>query len=241
MQYFFSLLVCTAMFCGGLTAQPTVSPGSEIFQMLRIAERYRYAPDLSFTVNIKYTDSLAVDSVVEERNASYKLHRGLFYTYADSTEMVQGSRYSIRVNHYDSTMLIQNRSEYPDVMNMPVTDTLYWKNFAQSFSVTNVNDSVRTLKITFKPGATYSGYEIRYSNKTWLMDYVKCYMPASTPGIEPGLFPSGKALILFTFSGYSKTPISGDWFNEDRFVTVANGVFQPKADYTGYFIETNIQ
>lgn len=241
MKYFFPALVCTAMFCGGLTAQPTVSPGSEIFQMLRIAERYRYAPNLSFDVNIKYTDSASTGSIAEELNASYKLHGGLFYTYADSTEIVQGSRYSIRVNHYDSSMLIQNRSEYPAVMNMPVTDTLYWKTFAQSFSVTNINDSVRTLKVTFKPGASFTSYEIRYSNKTWLMEYVKCYMSAGSPGIDPGLFPSGKVLILFTFSGYSKTPISSDWFNEDRFITVADGVFQPKAIYNGYFIETNIQ
>ncbi|MFT3945714.1 MAG: hypothetical protein QM763_01975 [Agriterribacter sp.] len=240
MKYIFPLLLVIVLG-GNARAQSTVSPGSETFQMLRIAERYRYAPDLSFTVNIKYTDSLSVDSVAEELNAVYKLHGGLFYTYIDSTEIVQGSRYSIRVNHYDSTITIRNRSAYPDVMNMPVTDTLYWKTFAQSFSVTNVNDSVRTLKVIFKPGAGFTSYEIRYSTRTYLLEYVKCYMPANSPGVEPDLFPSGKALILFTFSGYSNAPVSGDWFSEDRFITVINGVFQPKSAYSGYFIEPAIQ
>ncbi|MFT4017234.1 MAG: hypothetical protein QM668_09755 [Agriterribacter sp.] len=242
MKYIFSVLLITVMFGAAVSAQPTVSPGSEIFQMVRIAERYRYAPDLSFNVNIKYTDSLAVDSVREELNASYKLHGGLFYTYVDSTEIVQGSRYNIRVNHYDSSILISNKSAYPaDVMNMPVTDTLFWKTYAESFTVTNVNDSVRTLKVKFKPGATYTSYEIRYSRKTYLFEYVKCYMSASAPGVEPDLFPSGKAMILCTFSGYSTAPVSGDWFSEDKFVTIVNGAFQPKANYNGYFIETNIQ
>lgn len=241
MKYVFSFLLCMLVFCVKLSAQTPASSGSVIFQMLRIAERYRYAPDLSFNVNIKYTDSVAVDSVVEEINASYKLHSGLFYTYIDSTEIIQGTRYCIRVNHYDSSMFIRNKSEYPDVMNMPVTDTLYWRTFGQSYSLTNVNDSVRTLKVTFKPGATYTSYEIRYSSKTYLLDYVKCYMSASSPGVDPGLFASGKALILFKFSGYSLVPVSGSWFDEDKYVSVVGGVIQAKPAYNGYFIETNIQ
>lgn len=217
-----------------------VLPGTEIMQMLMLAETYRLAPNLSFDIQIKYTDSLNTDSVVEQMSGNYKLHGGLYYTYIDSTEIVQGSRYSVKVSHLDSVIAIRDRQEYPDVMNMPVTDTLYWKSFAQSFTTTNVNDSVRTLKIRFKPGAMFSSYEVKYNFKTYRMEQVKCYMPANTPGTDEDLFPSGKALITFTFSNYSTAPIAGTWFSEDKFIVYQAGQFVPRPAYTGYFVETNI-
>ncbi|MGN6490521.1 MAG: hypothetical protein ACTHLE_00890 [Agriterribacter sp.] len=225
---------------GGVAKAQSVTPGSELFQMLKIAETYRYVPNLSFDVQIRYTDSVAVDSVIDEMSGHYKLHGGLYYTYLDSTEIVQGKKYSLRVSHWDSVISIRDRQDYPDVMNMPVTDTLYWRTFTQSISVTNVNDSVRILKIWFKPGARYSSYEIRYNFKNYRMEQVKAYMPANTPGTDADLFPSGKALIKFTFSNYSTTPINGSWFSEDKFVVQQGGQFVARPDYTGYFIETNI-
>lgn len=218
----------------------SILPGTEVMEMLTLAENYRLAPDLSFSIQIKYTDSLNTDSVIEQMSGNYKLHGGLYYTYIDSTEIVQGNRYSVRISHWDSVISIRDRQEYPDVMNMPVTDTLYWRTFIQSIVATNLNDSVRTLKIRFKPGALYSSYEVKYNFKTHLMEQVKCYMPADTPGTDANLFPSGKALITFTFSNYSTTPIAGDWFSESKFVTQQGGQFVPRPDYTGYFIETNI-
>jgi len=218
----------------------TVTPGSEIMEMIKLAETYRQADNLSFNVDIKYTDSLNTDSTIDQMAASYKLHSGLYYTYIDSTEMLQGTRYNLRVSHIDSVITIRDRQIYPDVMNMPVTDTLYWKTHLQSISVTGVNDSTRLLKITFKPGAMYSSYEVKYNFKKYYMVQVKAYMPADLPGTDPGLFPSDKALITFTFSGYSNAVLDATWFNEDKFIIYQGGQFQPKAPYTGYFIETNI-
>jgi hypothetical protein len=172
--------------------------------------------------------------------ANYKLHSGLYYTYIDSTEIVQGNRYLVRVNHNDSLIIVSDRQAYPDVLNMPVTDTLYWKTFIQSISVTDLNDSTRVLIAKFKPGAAYTSYEVQYSSDSYLLQDVKCYMSASSPGADTTLFPSGKSLIRFTFSGYSTNPVSSVWFNEDKFIFSQDGLFQPKPDYTGYVIETNI-
>ena len=208
--------------------------------MVQLAESYRHAKNLSFNVNIRYTDSLNTDTTIEQMNAWYKLHSGYYYTYIDSTEIVQGPRYSLRVSHTDSIISIRDRQAYPDVMNMPVTDTLYWKTFTKNLAVTNINDSVRILKINFKPGAIYSSYEVRYDFKKFRIEQAKAYMPADLPGTDPGLFPSGKALITFTFSGYDTSPLDAGWFNEDKYIRFQNGQFQPKAPYTGYFIETNI-
>lgn len=218
----------------------TVLPGTEIVEMVMLAENYRLAPNLSFNIQIKYTDSLNVDSVIEQMSGNYKLQGGLFYTYIDSTETVQGTRYSVKVNHLDSVISVRDRQEYPDVMNMPVTDSLYWQRFAQSLTVTNLNDSVRTLKIRFRPGAMFSSYEVKYNFKTYRMEQVKCYMPADTPGTDPDLFPSGKALITFTFSNYSTAPITSTWFSEDKFIVYQAGQFVPRPAYNGYFVETNI-
>ncbi|MBX2922745.1 MAG: hypothetical protein KF746_11175 [Chitinophagaceae bacterium] len=234
----FCLLIAVTQSMHGRSQ--TVLPGTEIVEMIMLAETYRLAPDLSFDLQVKYTDSLDVDSVAEQMSGYYKLHGGLYYTYIDSTEIVQGSRYSVKVSHWDSVIAVRDRQDYPDVMNMPVTDTMYWSRFAQSITVTNVNDSVRTLKIRFKPGAMYTSYEVRYNFKTYLMEQVKCYMPADTPGVDEDLFPSGKALLLFTFSNYSTAPIAGSWFSEDKFVVWQGGQFVPRPDYTGYFVETNI-
>lgn len=218
----------------------TVVQGTEIMEMVKLAETCRQAENLSFDVDVRYTDSLDTDTTIEQMTASYKLHSGSYYTYIDSTEIVQGNRYSLRISHTDSVISIRNRQTYPDVMNMPVTDTLYWKTFVQALTVANLNDSVRTLKITFKPGALYSSYEVKYNFKQYLMQEVKAYMPANLPGTDAGLFPSGKALITFTFSGYSTAALSASWFSEDKYIRLQGGQFQPQALYTGYFIETNI-
>lgn len=226
-----SLLLCRAQ---------AIIPGAEIMEMVQLAESYRSAKNLSFNVAIKYTDSLDTGAVIEEMTAAYKLHSGNYYTYIDSTEIVQGGRYSLRVNHTDSVIAIGNRQTYPDVMNIPVTDTLYWKTFILGRTATQINDSTRNLKITFKPGALYSSYEVRYNFRRYRMEQVKVYMPADLPGADPDLFPSGKALITFTFSGYDTSALDAGWFSEDRYILYQDGQFQPKAPYTGYFIETNI-
>lgn len=241
MKYIISCIVVAVLLLRTTpAASQAVIPGTEIMQMVMLAETYRSASDLSFNVQIKYTDSVAVDSIVEQLNASYKLHSGLYYTYVDSNEIVQGNRYSLRVSHTDSVIIIRNRQEYPDVMNMPVTDTLYWNTFAQSFTVTALTDSTRSLKIKFKPGAQYSSYEIKYNFIQYRINEVKCYMPVAATGEDAALFPSGKALIKFTFSAYSTTPINGTWFSEDKFISVQGGQFAPKAPYTGYYIENNL-
>lgn len=209
-------------------------------EMVQLAESYRHAKNLSFDVSIRYTDSLNTDSTIEQVNASYKLHSGYYYTYIDSTEIVQGPRYSLRVSHTDSVISIRNRQDYPDVMNMPVTDTLYWKTFVKNLAVTPVNDSVRILKINFKPGALYSSYEVRYNFKRYRMDSAKAYIPANLPGTDPDLFPSGKGLITFTFSGYDTSLLDAGWFSEDKYILYQNGQFQARGVYTGYFVETYI-
>ena len=238
----FRFLFLFVLGCSILPAarSQAVSPGMEVLQMIKVANTYRYAPNLSFDVQVTYADSVAVDSVVEQITANYKLHSGLFYTYIDSTEIVQGNLYNVRVSHTDSVITIRNRDVYPDVLNMPVTDTLYWRTFAQGLTATDINDSTRALKIIFKPGAVFSSYEIKYSTRSFLLQEVKCYMPADTTGADPGLYASGKALIKFVFSGYSTSAVGNEWFSEDKFVSLINGRFQPKPDYNGYFIETTI-
>lgn len=233
------MLLIAGLMCGIAKAQ-AVTPGSEFFEMVKLAETYRYAPNLSFNVQIRYTDSLNTDSVIEQMSGYYKLHGGLYYTYMDSTEIVQGNKYSLRVSHWDSTIFIQDRKDYPDVLNMPVTDTLYWAKFTKSIAVANVNDSVRTLTIRFKAGTTYSSYQVKYNFRKNQLLQVKAYMPANAPGVDAELFPSGKALITFTFSNYSTAPITGNWFSEDKFVLRQGGQFVARPGYTGYFIETNI-
>lgn len=230
-------VACCLMLWG--KAQPVI-PGIEIMEMVQLAESYRHAGNLSFNVDIRYTDSLNTDSTIEQVYASYKLHGGNYYTWIDSTEIVQGPRYSLRISHTDSSIFIRDRQPYPDVMNMPVTDTLYWKTFVQHMTVTQVNDSTRMLKITFKPGALYSSYEVKYNFNPYRMEQVKAWMPADLPGSDPDLFPSGKALITFSFSGYDTAPLDAGWFNEDKYILFQSGQFQPKAPYTGYFIETYI-
>ncbi|OJZ00008.1 MAG: hypothetical protein BGP13_04335 [Sphingobacteriales bacterium 40-81] len=219
----------------------SVIPGAEIMEVAQLAETYRSAADLSFNVQIRYTDSVTVDSIVEQTTAIYKLHGGLFYTYIDSNEIIQGNKYCIKVSHPDSVITIRNRQDYPDVLNMPVADTLYWSTFAESISVTAVSDSVRSIKIKFRPGAEYSSYEIKYNFIEYRIIEIKCYRPVSVAGGEDAeLFPSGKALLKFTFSGYSTAPLAGTWFSEDKYIFLQAGQFTARPPYTGYFIENNI-
>ncbi len=210
-----------------------------IMEMVTLSGHYKNVQNLSFAVDIRYTDSVNTATAVEQMQARYKLHKGSFYSLIDSTEFIQGSRYQLKINHYDSVISVYNRRETADLFNIPVKDSLFW-SLTQSVHAGDVNDSVRLIRIVFRPGARFTSYELTYIKGSYRIRQVKCYFSAHQPGVDPGLFPSGKALISFSYRDYSTEPVGGAWFNEDKFVTLREGRFVPQPAYAGYYIETNI-
>jgi len=192
-----------------------VPKGLELMEIVKVAEAYRTAPDLSFDINFTYADSTTPTAITEQVAGSYKIHDGKYWGIIDSIEFLQGVQYNMAVYHQDSVIVITNRQEYTSVLQLPLMDSLFREANISDISVINLNDSTRALRILFNGQSPYHSYELEYDMSTYRIRQVKYYL-ADMAADKPGT--SGVVCVTMYFTNYSEKLISDDEFRESKFV-----------------------
>ncbi len=231
------VLVLLIFFSANVHAQ-NMPKGLEVMEIIKIAEAYRNASDLSFDVNISYADSATQTSITEQIAGSYKIHAGKYWGMIDSVEFLQGSSFNMAVYHSDSIILISDRQEYTSVLQLPLMDSLFREANIADMSVNDLNDSTRSLLIVFNAQSPYHSYGLKYDIATNRIKQVKYYlteMTSDTPGA------SGVVCVTMDFSNYSENLISDDEFNESKFVYRFADEIKLQPAYEGFRLIINTQ
>jgi hypothetical protein len=210
--------------------------GEELLEILRIAEVYRQTPSLSFDMVYTYHDTIDIETPVETVTGSSKISNGNYWTMLDSTEFIQGYRYSISVFHQDSTIVVGERQDQGNVMQLPLLDSLFRGANVDSILIYPVNDTTNEINITFGPEAAYQAYTLFYHPQTYLVHKVQYYMR----GVADERITTGTAIITLTISNYSEDPVDQQLFREDRLVLPSGGDFVGKGGFAGFRIINNI-
>lgn len=220
-----------------LFAQTRVETGFELHEVIKIAEMYKNAPNLSFTVNYKYTDSVRVDSVLEEMTGYSKISDGRYYSFLDSSEFVQGYQYNVLVFHRDSAVVVNNRQEYPDLMKLPILDSIFQSAYVDSMKIYATDDvPINTLQLYLSPSSPYANYILVYDRNSYRIQNVHFYVRNAPT--EDGV-TSGTGAVTLTFSSYSTSLVDQEKFWEDRFIYKQGGEVHLKPAYSGYQLLDN--
>jgi hypothetical protein len=208
------VMICVVLLSTKLHAQ-SVPKGLEVMEIIKIGEAYRNASDLSFNINITYSDSATPTLITEQIAGTYKIHSGKYWGMMDSIEFIQGGQFNLAIYHSDSVIVITDRQEYTAVLQLPLMDSLFREANIEDMSVKDIDDSTRMLHILFNPQSPYHSYQLKYDIATNHIKQVKYYlteMALETPGA------SGVACVAMNFSNYSENVISDSEFKESKYV-----------------------
>jgi hypothetical protein len=232
-----ALLICT-LLCSATVSAQVVPAGTEIRELIRISDRYKFSERLKFDVQYEFADSASPNQILEQLNGTYTIHNGKFHGMIDSTEYVQGAKYSMVIFHEDRIIAVNNRQEYPDIMKAPLMDTLFRSAQIDFSEVTAVNDTTRKIFFRFKSNSFYSSFSIEYDKRNYITRKAQYYVktPASD---DPGA--SGISLITARFTNYRQETIQESEFDEFKFIQLSNGQLVPKAPYTSYQVMSGAQ
>lgn len=240
MKYSKRICLAIAVFISFKSVSQEVPKGFELTEIVKIAETYRLAPNLSFNIHYTYSDSAQPNQVIEQLDGSHKIHNGKFWSMLDSIEFLQGNLYSLGIYHKDSLIIVNNRQDYTSVMQIPMMDSLFRESNVTDMQVTRLDDSTRSIKIQFTPQTQYRGYEMQYDINSFLIRKVKYYIP--DPGDEDNPpVSSGVVCITINFLNYSEAPINEEYFNESKFIYRQGNELLSQPAFTGYRIIANIQ
>lgn len=231
------LNVMIAVAAGLSRAQAQVETNFELLQIVKIAEIYRQAPNLSFSATYQYADSTSPGTVLEQVDGIYKMSAGRYWIVLDSTEQLQGSLYNLTVYHEDSTISINKRQDYAGNLRLPFMDSAFRTSNVSSMSITEYDDSTRKLIIYFKPGSNFSQYEMKYDKYNFYMRSMKYYL-RNVMNDGTGV-TSGTAVITMTLGSYSTAAIDPALFNEEKFIYRSGGQFHLQPAYAGYSLIVN--
>lgn len=232
-----SLLILFITFACGLRMQAQVEQKFELLQIVKIAEVYRVAPNLSFTAVYTYADSTLPDTILEHVNGTYKFSSGRFDNVLDSTEQIQGSLFNLTVSREDSSIIVNNRQDYAKQMELPFLDSMFRNGNVNSMSIVDYDDSTRKLTILFKPNSNYSRYEMKYDKNKFYISNIKYYI-RNVMNDGTGV-TSGTAIVNLLFSNYSTAPINPSVFAEDRFIYRSGSTLQVQPAFAGFNVVNN--
>jgi hypothetical protein len=228
------LIVATAGFS---KTHAQVETDFELLQIVKVAEIYRQAPNLSFSAAYRYADSSLPDSILEHVDGLYKMSTGRYWIVLDSTEQLQGSLYNLTVYHEDSAISINKRQEYAEKLRLPFMDSAFRNSNVSSLSITEYDDSTRKLTVYFKPGSNFSQYEMKYDKYKFYMRNMTYYL-RNVMNDGTGV-TSGTAVITVAFSNYSTAAIDQSVFNEEKFIYKSGGQFHVQPAYSNFSLIVN--
>jgi hypothetical protein len=233
MKHSIKFLLIASMLFSFKGFSQEVPKGLELLEIMKVSETYRQAPDVSFDMSFTYTDSITPNTILEQLQGSYKIHNGKYWGMIDSIEYLQGNQYNLAIYHKDSMITVNNRQEQTTVLQIPVMDSLFREANVANMQVTRLNDSTRSLKIVFNPESPYRSYEMQYDLNNFLIRKVKYYLQDNDMGADnPG--SSGVICITISFSNYSDTVVSEEYFNESKFVYRQGSELQLRPAYSGF-------
>lgn len=217
----------------------TVAAGTEINEIIQLAEIYRYTTGLYCNVTVQYADEAAPSTVLETGSGFYRFSYGKVYSIVDSVETLSGLKYNIRVNHRDSLIEIEEANLYLSLLQAPLMDSVFRAEYVDSLKVTSLNDSTTIFNATFKAGGAHKKYEYRYDPRSsyikqiklttmWLYTRKRSNPPQTTPF----------AVVTWNFSGFAPGPMSYLLFNEGNYVRLQNGALALSSIYSLYTLLT---
>jgi hypothetical protein len=227
------LLICLTI-PGYLNAQLQVEKGFEFQEIVKIAEMYKNAPNLSFTIDYNYADSLHPDSTLEHLAGSCKMSDSRYYTNLDSAEYIQGYQYNVAVFYRDSAIIVNDRQEYADLMKLPVLDSVFNGAYVDSMKIVAIDTASNTLYLYLSPSSPYSKYYLIYSPLNYRILGIGFYIKNAPIGEA-----IGTAKVSISFSNYSTNPIPQDTFWEDKFIYRQSGEVRLKPTYASYQLLDN--
>lgn len=232
MRYSYLLLLVVSLCWNSIVKAQEVPKGLELFELANVMDAYKQTQDISFDINFTYADSSNLDSLMEQVNASYKIHKGKFWGSIDSVEFLQGSQYNLAIYHADSLIVVNKRQENMPLMQAPIMDSAFMEANVDSVTVTRISDTIRSLIIQFKPGSFYHRYEIQYDVNTYYVKKITYYI---TDLDDAG--PSGVTCVKATFTNYCNCTVTDQFFDESKFLIVQGGTLQPSAAYAGFDVQ----
>jgi hypothetical protein len=210
--------------------------GFELLQLLKISETYKNARNLGFDMDYTYADSASPNTIVEHISGISKASNGFYWTLIDSVEIIQGSQYNLAIYYSDSTIIVNDKKEYGDLLKMEFLDSMFRKSNIDSLSITVVNDSTWQLLALFNPSSGFSQYKLLYDPKTFLVKSMQYYLKEFT---DLDTITSGTALIKLTINNYIFSNVDQTLFNENKFIYKQDGQILKKPAFSNYSLINN--
>lgn len=201
--------------------QPPVPPGTEIQELVKIAQVYETIPYLSFDLRYTFADSLTWETLTDSIHATGKLSYGRSFVSNDTFEYLKGHQYDVFVDKEDSTIFAIPRKGDEGIFSVPFLDSLFLATQVDSMWTFSINDSNWIFKATFHPQSFYSYYEMRYDPRKGLIQYITFHAqnPAGAHDI-----PMDHIICAFVhFTNYSEAELDQAIFNEAKYFYRLNG------------------
>lgn len=214
-----------------------VEQGFELMQVLKIAQVYRQAPGLSFSVSYTYADSAHPSTYLEQISGSSKVSNGKYWTMLDSVEMIQGNLYNLTVFLKDSSVVVSDPKVYGDVLKLPLLDSFFRAANVDSLVINEYNDSTRQLIAFMGEQAGYRMFKLNYDKNIFVIRNIQYFIKGV--GYDANGVTSGTALITLTLSGYDWSSVDQSIFSEQKYVIKLDGHYYLQSPYTGFKLIIN--
>lgn len=230
------LLLLSFTLMSGYAFSQQKEKGVELLQLVKLAEVYRNANNLSFSVTYTYADSTAPSTYLEQMNGTTRISNGKYWSMIDSVEMLQGNYYRLSAYLRDSTIIISDRLKYDDMFRLPLLDAAFRTANVAATSIYQQNDSTWSFTVNFNPSSGYSKYVLVYDPRNFRLKQVQYFIRNAAKEDGSGVMTG---LITMKMTNYSTAVIDPSLFNEERFAIKVNGVWTVRPQFGGYYLINN--
>lgn len=198
-----------------------VPRGTEMQQLVKIADNYANIPYLSFDLKYTYADSLTWHDLTDSMFAACKMSYGKSLITNTAMEYLKGKDYNVFVNKEDSIIVAYRRKAEEDLFKVPLLDTSFINNNVDSMKVYVIDDSTWQFLVMFKPESFYTYYEMNYDPDTQLVKSIN-YHAHNYRG-ENNIPADHIVCATIYMYNYSQEELDPVLFNEARYFYQLNG------------------
>lgn len=199
----------------------TIIPGTELQELVKIADVYTNLPSLSFDMTFTYTDTLSPNTIVDSASVNCKISQGRSFISDSVVEMLQGVEYNVYVDKEDSIIMASPTIVHKGVFQLPLMDSIFRKAHVSFMHIDEINDSTWMLNVFFNPGSFYLKYELTYNPQNGLIKKVEYFSQNS--GSDNGIPGDHIVSVKILISNYSDAPLDAALFNENKYIYKLNG------------------
>jgi hypothetical protein len=220
MKYSYYLLVLLCWMSTSSFGQ-AVPPGTEIQELVKIADVYANIPNLSFDLKYTYADSLTWHDHTDSMTAACKISYGRSIVTNSQMDVLNGAEYNVYVDKEDSIIMVNRRHDYESIFQLPLLDSVFREAHVLGMSISITDDSTWTFRVTFKPDSYYSFYEMQYNPGNGYIRYVN-YHTRNEAGDHN--IPADHVICSYLYmTNYSDVSVDPVLFNENRYFYLLNG------------------